>query len=227
MSQSSTPLTESMSQYVQSLFNSEDDFLRNLNSEAIAAGIPAISIAPEQTRFLQVLLRAIKANVVLEIGSLAGYSAIAMARALPSNGILYACELEPHHADFITTKARQAELDHIIHVAQGPALETVPQICTSLQRARGNRPIDAVFIDADKPNYLKYLDLTLPFVRSGGVIIGDNALGFGYITSQPPPEEAHNVEALRSFNQTMSSHPALLSTLIPLGDGMVVGLVIE
>jgi caffeoyl-CoA O-methyltransferase len=226
MSTSSTAVTPEINALLQELFNSEDAFLRTLNEDAAAAGIPAISIAPEQTRFLQVILKAINAEVVLEIGSLAGYSTIAMARALPEHGQLFAFEIEPMHAAFIEKKVAAARFDHIISVEQGAALDNLPNVIATLQEQHNTQtPIDAVFIDADKPNYENYLNLVLPAVRRGGLVMGDNALAFGYIASEPPAEEADNVAALRAFNRSMSSHPALLSTLVPLGDGIVIGVV--
>jgi len=220
MSTTSTPITEGINAYINSLFSAEDDFLRQLNVEAAAAGIPEISIAPEQTAFLQFLLKTINARHVVEIGSLAGYSAIAMARALPSGGRLIACEVDPNHAAFIRRKITEAGLQETIAVLEGPALETLAEYLKSVQPGE----IDAVFIDADKPNYPNYFDLLFPYVRKGGLIIGDNAMAFGYIDQEKPDYEPNNVEALRAFNALISSHPELQSTLVPLGDGMVIGL---
>ena len=220
MSSTSTQLTEGINAYITELFSEEDDFLRRLNKDAEAAGIPDISIAPEQTGFLQFLLKAIGAKHVIEVGSLAGYSAIAMARALPPLGRLVACEIDPIHAAFIRRKIVEAGLEEVIAVLQGPALETLPEYLKHVKPGE----IDAVFIDADKPNYSNYFDLLYPYVRKGGVIIGDNALGFGYIDQEEPEYEPNNVQSLRAFNALISSHPELQSTLVPLGDGMVMGL---
>lgn len=218
MSTSSTPLTPALNEYITTAFSAEDDFLRSLNDEAVAEGIPPISIAPEQTAFLQVLLRAISATTVLEIGSLAGYSAIAMARVLPEDGNLYACEFEPIHAEFIRKKVDQAGLSKIISVVEGAALDTIPGILAS------SPELDVVFIDADKQNYPNYFELVFPHIRSGGLIIGDNALAWGQVHMPDPDSEADNVKALRAFNDLLQNHPDIQSTLVPLGDGMVVGI---
>jgi len=220
MSTRSTFLTDELNDYITERFSSETPALTQLNLEAEAAGIAAISISPEQTSFLQIMLRAIGARNVLEIGSLAGYSAIAMSSALPHDGHLYACEFLPAHAAFIRHKVSQLGLADRISVLEGPALDTVP----SLFASKGII-LDAVFIDADKPNYNAYLDLVLPHVRIGGMIIGDNALAWGEVArSATTTFEPHNVQALDAFNTRMSTHPQLLSTLVPLGDGMVVGI---
>ena len=221
MSTMSTPLTQELNDYLRSNFSAEDDFLRTLNKEAVAIGIPSISIAPEQTSFLQILLKSINARTVVEVGSLAGYSAIAMARALPSDGELVACELVPEHAAFIRRKAREAGLDSVISVLEGEATTTLPQ---HHLLADGMQTIDLVFIDADKPNYQRYLDLLYPHVRVGGLIIGDNALAWGQVHMAEPTSETDNVKALAAFNHAMATHSGLQSTLVPLGDGMVIGL---
>jgi predicted O-methyltransferase YrrM len=217
MSTHSTFLTEQINDYLVERFSAEDDFLRELLRDAEARKIPAISIAPEQTAFLQVLLRANNARRVLEIGSLAGYSAITMARALPPDGSLTALEIDPDFADFIRSKAAAAGLDTIVNVITGPGLESIAAFPAGTQ-------FDVVFIDADKPNYANYLDAVFPLVRVGGLIIGDNALAWGEIANPTTGFEPHNVHALQSFNDRMSTHPKLQSTLVPLGDGMVIGI---
>jgi len=223
MSTHSTFLTPDLNDYLVRYFSAEDDFLRQLNTEAEAEGIPPISIAPEQTAFLQVLIKATNARTIVEVGSLAGYSAIAMARALPPDGTLIACEVSPKHCDFIRRKVHEAGLDGVIQVAEGPALHTLPDMISE-QSPDGVPFIDVVFIDADKQNYRRYLDMLYPYVRTGGLIIGDNALAWGHVHEGRPDFEPDNVSALRAFNDVMSSHPGLQSTLVPLGDGMVIGL---
>ena len=220
MSTTSTPITEEINAYLDRVFSLEDDFLRQLNKDAEAQGIPSISIAPEQISFLNMIMKAVDAKHVIEIGSLGGYSAISMARALPSDGKLVACEVSEKHANFITDKVREAHLEHVITVLQGPALETLTEYLQEVPQGS----IDAVFIDADKLNYTNYFNLVFPFIKKGGLIIGDNAMAFGKIAMDTPDEEPDNVLALRAFNDLISSHPDLQSTLVPLGDGMVIGL---
>lgn len=221
MSVTSTPLTPELTAYLRSSFSTEDEFLRDLNSQAAASGIPDIHIASEQTACLQLLLRSINARTIVEVGSLAGYSTIVLARAVPPDGIVVACEKDPRHAAFIRTKAAEAGLGSVIEVLQGAALDTLPSHTLLTQ---SEPSIDVVFIDADKPNYQNYYDLLVPHVRVGGFVIGDNALAWGQVHMADPENEPKNVRALRAFNDRMSSDPRFLTTLIPLGDGMVVGL---
>jgi caffeoyl-CoA O-methyltransferase len=220
MSRTSTFLTEELNAYLAEKFSGEDIFLSELQREAAEAGIPAISIAPEQTSFLQVLLKSINAKRVVEIGSLAGYSAIAMARVLPSDGKLIACEINPEYCKFIRRKSRESFLDHIIEVREGPALATLE----SLGSLGFFDTFDLAFIDADKPNYIRYFEALFPMIRKGGLIVGDNALAWGHVHERQPDFEPNNVAAIRAFNDLIASHSGVLSTLVPLGDGMVIGL---
>lgn len=219
MATSSTVLTEQLNNYIVELFSAEDEFLRTLLREARDRDIPAISIASEQTSFLQVYLKSMGAKKVLEIGSLAGYSAITMARALPTDGKLIACELNSDFCDFIERKLREADLQHVVEVRRGPALETVKTFNES-----DFGTFDAIFIDADKPNYGNYLHYAVKLLRIGGVVIGDNALAWGQVADETSTFEVNNVKGIRAFNKSMSTHPQLQSTLVPLGDGMVIGV---
>lgn len=217
MASTSTHLTPVLNDYLVEHFSTEDRFLRQLRHDADAAGIPPIAIAPEQTAFLQVVLQAMGARRVLEIGSLAGYSAITMARALPVDGSLVCLELEPSWCDFIRTKAHEAGLGSVISVIAGPAATSIPTLDPAM-------PFDAVFIDADKPSYVHYVDAVLPLLRDGGIIIGDNALAWGHVAEDRPNFEPENVAGIRRFNAYVSSHPALTATLVPLGDGMTIAV---
>lgn len=222
MATNSTFLTPESNAYITEMFSSEDQFLRDLNAQAIEHGIPAISISPEQTNFLQVLLRSMQARSVLEIGSLAGYSAITMARALPADGSVVCCELVEEWCGFIEGKAKEARLGNVISVRRGPALATLEQLC-----AENIEPFDVIFIDADKPNYVNYVQAAWPLLRVGGVVIGDNALAWGYVADENTEFEPHNVKGIRAFNHFMAHHAKLQSTLVPLGDGMTIGFKLE
>ena len=217
MATSITPVSLQIAEYLSNNFSAEDDFLSSLRKEAMAADIPAINISGEQGAFLQVLLLAMNAKYVLEIGSLAGYSAILMARALPSDGKVFCIEYNADYCDFIKRKAQQAGLSNVIEVHHGKGLDV-------LQTLLLEHPLDFVFIDADKPNYTNYLHAALPLLRAGGVVCGDNTLAWGEIANDTTNHEPANVHALQQFNQAMRNHPQLKSTLVPLGDGMTMGV---
>ncbi|MCS7176490.1 MAG: O-methyltransferase [Candidatus Kapabacteria bacterium] len=210
----STPTTPEILAYIQRHFSAEDEFLARLRQEAKARGFPEIWIAPEQGAFLQVLLRAVGARRVLEIGTLVGYSAIMMARALPPDGELVTLEWDPERAAFARQAIQRAGLAGKVRVECADAREW-------LRSFSPPEPLDFVFIDADKESYTLYVELCLPLLRVGGIICGDNACAWGQIASE---SDAPEVQALREFNLRMATHPQLQSCFVPLGDGMVLGL---
>lgn len=217
MSLTPTQVTDKTADYIGSLFSSETDFLRKLQVDAAAEGIPPISIGGIQGAFLQVLLKAINARYVLEIGSLAGYSALTMAQVLPDDGKVVCMEFQPEFAAFIRKKADESGLGHNIEIIAGDAKESLRNYAPDFQ-------FDFVFIDADKPGYGEYLGLTYPLVRQGGIIAGDNALAWGYIAEEHLDFEPENVRGIQRFNRALAQHPGLLSCLIPTGDGMAMGV---
>lgn len=219
-----TPLTDPIVDYLNRMFPVEDPLLAELRAEAEKAGIPPIQISPEQGAFMQVLLRGTGARRVIEIGTLAGYSAIIMARALPEDGRIVTVERDPFHADFAREYIRKAGLEKRIEVRTGAAADTLER------ELKDSGPYDFAFIDADKPGYARYLELLIPMMRTGGMIAGDNALAWGLIADDAGTiEEAgnrENVLGMQAFNTAMASHPRLQSSIVPVGDGMCIGVVI-
>lgn len=217
MSTTFTPVTDAIAAYIEEHFSAEDDFLRDLCHMAEARGMPAINISGGQGAVLQLLLRATGARHVLEIGSLGGYSAITMARALPPDGTVVCLEINPEYCAFIEEHAARAGLGSVIEVRCGDAL--------SLLRAMPAQPLyDAVFIDADKPQYPLYFEECYPRVRIGGLIIADNTLAWGHIAEREPTFEPENVRSLQRYNRLVAMHPGVHAALIPAGDGMTVAI---
>ncbi|MCS6808824.1 MAG: O-methyltransferase [Bacteroidota bacterium] len=208
------PLTEALHQYICTTFPAEDALLQRIKQEAEQAGLPAIHIAPEQGALLQVLLRAIGARRVLEIGTLVGYSAIMMARALPPDGYLLTLESDEHHADYARVNIRAASLDHIIEVRVGRAQDILHSISGAV--------FDAVFIDADKAGYTTYLEHSVRLVRVGGLIIADNTLAWGKIADTTTDDPT--IQALQQFNKALKAHPMLHSCLVPIAEGMTISV---
>ncbi len=208
-----TLMTEKIAEYAERNFSSETPELQKLLLEAKGSGIPEISIGGVQGAFLQTMVKLLNAKVIVEIGSLAGYSAITMALAMENGGVVHCYEREQMFCDFISIQAKSIGVEDRIIIHQGDAVETLQNFDI--------HNIDLIFIDADKPSYVKYLELLLPKVRSGGIIIGDNALAWGYVADESPIFEPENVKGIQVFNQTMRNHPDLHPPcIIPLGDGM-------
>lgn len=218
MSSRPTAVSDSIWQYLAKNWSAEDPFLQELREDARKAGIPEICISSDQARFLQFFLMSMRARNVLEIGTLAGYSAIAMARALPEDGHLTTVEVSAKHANFARSRIEAAGLGGRTDVVceSGVAfLERMPLL-----------PVfDFVFVDADKQNYCRYLDLATPLLHPGGVFCADNALAFGKVGNPPGPgdPDKSSVESIRAFNAALSRHPAYFSTLLTCGDGMAMG----
>ncbi|NOT33624.1 MAG: O-methyltransferase [Candidatus Eisenbacteria bacterium] len=214
MSDESTLVTQQHFQYIAERTQREDAFLGSLKAAALEDGIPPIWIAPEQASFVQILLRAAKAREVVEIGTLAGYSAIVMARALPSDGRIRTIEYLPKHADFAEKWITQSDVAGRIEVHRGKGMDVLPKFLPN--------SADVAFLDADKSSYASYLQECMRIVRRGGLILVDNAFAFGELFSTAPKDR--EVEAVRTFNEVMAATPGLQSVIVPIGDGLWVGV---
>ncbi len=208
-------MSDEVNAYITGLFAREDDLLRELRDEAARAGLPAISVPPETARFLQVLVRASNASRVLEVGTLGGYSAIWMARAMREGGSILSLEISPEHAAFARGYIERAGLSHAIEVRVGPALQLLPTL--------DGEKFDIVFLDADKEPLPTYLDWALRLLRPGGLVIADNTLRGGRVAD--PAENDEQLRAIREFNRKLASSPRLTGLVVPIGDGVAVGVV--
>ena len=212
--ESSTRVTDEHFRYIASRTTPEDAFLSDLKKAAAAEGIPSIWIAPEQASFMQILLRAAGARQVVEVGTLAGYSAIAMARALPQDGKVRTIEIEPRHADFARRWVARSDVAGKVEVLLGGGMDVLPGLAAD--------SADAAFLDADKSSYALYLAEALRIVRRGGLIMVDNAFAFGQLLD--PAATDREVPAVRAFNELMAKTAALQSVIVPIGDGLWVGV---
>ena len=201
--------------YIAGLFSAEDELLASLREEADRTGLPPIAISADEGRLLQVLLTAIGARRILEVGTLGGYSAICMARALPPGGRVLSIEIEEKHAALARRYIQRAELSDRIEVRLGRALDLLPAL-------DGER-FDAIFLDADKEPLPTYFDWALRLVRPGGLIIADNALWGGRVYDGDETDE--RTRGVREFNRRMSTDPRVLGIIVPTHDGVAVAVV--
>lgn len=202
--------------YIAGLFGAEDELLASLREEADRTGLPPIAISADEGRLLQVLLTAINARRVLEVGTLGGYSAICMARALPPGGRLLSIEINDTHASFARKYIDRAGLGERVEVRVGRALDVLPSL-------DGTR-YDAMFLDADKEPLPTYFEWAIRLVRPGGLIIGDNALWGGKVYADEA-ESDEKTGAVREFNRRMASDPRVLGIIVPTHDGVAVAVV--
>ncbi len=202
--------------YIAARTRPEDGFLLELKAAAVAAGIPPIWIAPEQANFVQILLKATRAKRVLEVGTLAGYAAIQMARALPEDGCVVTLELDPARAAFARTWAERSgsQVAGRVDVRTGSAGDLLGDL--------EHGAFDAAFLDADKCNYPLYLAHARRLVRPGGLILVDNAFAFGQLFDAVPTDG--EVEAVRNFNDHMARASDLHAVIVPVGDGLWVAV---
>ena len=208
-------MSDKTGEYIAGLFAPEDALLSSLREEADRTGLPPISVSADEGRLLQVLLTSIRARRVLEVGTLGGYSAIWMARALPDDGELLTIEIDAKHAEFARRYVERAGLADKIDIRVGRALDVLPSL--------DGEKFDAVFIDADKEPMPNYFEWALRLLRSGGLVIADNTLWGGRVLDNAEQDE--KTTAVREFNRRMATDPRLLSILVPTHDGVAIGVV--
>lgn len=214
MSDVSSLVTSEHFRYIAERTVCEDAFLADLKKTAGTEGIPPIWVAPEQASFMQVLLKLARAKDVVEVGTLAGYSAIAMARALPDDGLVRTIEINPKHAEFARRWVARSDVAPRVVVHLGGGMEVLPGFATD--------SADAAFLDADKGSYPLYLEECIRIVRPGGLIMADNAFAFGQLLDANATDR--EVPAVRAFNEVMAKESRLHSVIVPIGDGLWVGV---
>ena len=208
-------MSDRVDEYIASLFARDDDVLAALREAADREGLPPISISAVTGRLLQILLSAIGAERVLEVGTLGGYSGIWMARGLPASGRLVTIEVDERHAEFARRYFARAALDDRIDLRIGRALDVLP--------AFDGERFDAIFLDADKEPLPTYFEWALRLLRPGGLLIADNALWGGRVLDPETADEG--TRGVREFNRRMASDERVRGTIVPVGDGLAVGVV--
>jgi caffeoyl-CoA O-methyltransferase len=200
-------------------FAPEDEGLLHALSAAQNAGLPAIQVSPIQGKLLSMLATLCQAQKILEIGSLAGYSGIWLARALPANGRLISLEINPKNAGVIRDSFAHAGVAQKTEVRVGNALELLPTL-------QSEAPFDLIFIDADKPAYLQYLDWSLRLTRPGSIIVADNTIRMGERLRDPSQVTDKNDAAVAAYNQRILDDPRLLSLALAMDDEYTDGFTI-
>lgn len=172
--------------------------------------IPAIQVGPSEGKLLELLVRLVAGRKVVEVGTLAGYSAIHLARGLAGGGKLWTIEYEPSHAEIARRNLAVAGVADRVEVLVGAGLDVLPTL-------EAEAPLDVVFIDADKINYPAYGAWAARHLRPGGLLIGDNAYLFGNLL-----DDSERGRAMRQFHEEAAA--AFDSVCVPTPDGMVVGI---
>jgi caffeoyl-CoA O-methyltransferase len=210
-------------QYINNLLVNEDEALTATEASIKESNIPPISISANQGKFLHILARLVNAKKILEIGTLAGYSTIWLARALPKDGHLITLEFDPKHAEVAHKNIIRAGLDSIVEIRIGKALDILPQI-----ELEGIGPFDMIFIDADKTPYTEYFQWSLRLSRPGTLIIADNVIREGKVLEANSSDEM--VSGVQRFNNMLAKNTAVTATIIQTvgakdHDGMAIAVV--
>lgn len=208
---------QAIERYVWSTYAPEDPVLREIRQRSSAAGLPDIQLTALDARHLEVLTRATGARRAVEIGTLGGYSGVAILRGLAADGTLDTFELDPAHARVAEETFRKAGFAARARVHVGPALERLRTI-----EAAG--PYDLCFIDADKRGYPAYLDWAARNLRAGGLVIGDNAFLFGELGAAKSGASDETLNAMRAFHQRLASGEQFRATTLPTGEGLALGV---
>lgn len=224
MSQTSPEQWRAVDEYITGLLVPSDPALDGALAASDAAGMPSIHVTPNQGKFLHLLARICSARRILELGTLAGYSTIWLARALPAGGSLITLESDPAHADVARKNIANAGLAEVVELRLGPALEVLPQLA-----ADGCGPFDLIFIDADKAGTPDYFQWALKLSHIGSLIIVDNVVRRGAVVD--PDSDDPAVRGIRRFNELLAAESRVSATEIQtVGskgyDGFAIALVI-
>lgn len=206
-----------LSRWAEGVFHPEDGALREIRERSIREGLPAIAVGKFDGLHLEVLARAAGAQKAVEIGTLGGYSGVCLLRGMGPHGVLHTFEYSEKHARVATESFRKAGVAARAHVHVGPAVE-------KLREVEAEGPFDIVFIDADKVGYPAYLTWAGEHLREGGLLLADNAFGFGEI-HLPGGDEGR--VALRLFNQQLATGGRFRATMIPTAEGLAMGVKIR
>jgi len=216
-------LFEAVDQYISDLFIKEEESLTAAERSHGLENIPAINVSPNLGKFLYLMARISKAVKILEVGTLAGYSTIWMAKALPENGRLISLEIDPRHAAIARKNIERAGLSSKVEVRVGKAIDLLPGM---VKESEG--PFDMIFIDADKPPYAEYFEWALKLSKSGTLIIADNVIRDGKVLD--PNHEDPMVQGAQRFNKALAANNQVSATILQtIGvkeyDGMAIAVV--
>lgn len=205
-----TYFTGELLDWCDSIHAPHDAALEAAFSAPVAAGMPAIQVAPSEGKLLELLLRMVGAKRVVELGTLAGYSALRLARALPDDGKLWTVESEAAHATVAKNVIANAGLSSRVEVCVGKGADVLPTL-------EQHGPFCAVFIDADKESYDVYGRWAAKHIRRGGLLLGDNSFLFGSLL-----DESERAKVMRRFHEEAREHFDTVN--VPTPDGLLVGV---
>ena len=213
MARGAIDLPERLMDYVVAMGARETAVQRRLREATRGMPLGGMQIGPEQAALMQLLVRAIGARRCIEIGTFTGYSALAVALALPPGGRIVCCDISEEWTSIARKYWALASVSRKIKLRLAPALET-------LKTLKG--PFDFAFIDADKTNYQKYYERCLKLLRRGGIIAIDNTLWYGKVLDRR--DQTADTRAIRAFNRRLRRDRRVELSLVPIGDGLTLAI---
>lgn len=217
-------IAKGVDEFIESLFVAADPVLEQNLADSAAAGLPAINVSANQGKLLYLIARMTRAERILEIGTLGGYSTTWLGRALPAGGqaTLVTLEMVPKHANVARRNLERAGLGSVVRIVEGNAVESLRQLVDG-----GEQPFDLIFIDADKPGYPVYLEWALRLSKPGTVILADNVIRNGRAVN--PGEDDARAVGVQRYLDAVAANPDLESIVLPIIrdklDGLAISLV--
>jgi predicted O-methyltransferase YrrM len=207
-----------LAQWAEEVYSPEDEILAEIRARSDAAGLPPIQVGRMDGLHLEVLARAAGARRAVEIGTLGGYSGVCLLRGMAADGVLHTFEIEPRHARIARAAFERAGVADRVRVHVGAALERLCDV-----EAEG--PFDLVFVDADKAGYPAYLAWAEVHLRVGGLLLADNAFGFGHVHDpEYAGEDADAMSPLRAFSERLAHGGRFRATILPTAEGLSLGV---
>jgi caffeoyl-CoA O-methyltransferase len=207
-----TPETwDFLNDYSQRVFGHQDEHLAGLMDEAVATGLPAISVGPDVGRLLMILTSLTQGRLAVEVGTLGGYSGIWIARGLGDGGRLVTIEANDKHADFAARQFERAGVADRVELRRGTGLDVLAALAGEIEPGS----VDVVFLDAVKHEYPGYFELVRPMVAPGGLVIADNVYGTGagWI------DQGHGTD---EFNRLIAADPLFEAVAFPFREGVLI-----
>ena len=214
MSTRTLALTDEIYRYLLEMSLREPESMRRLRAETARMEWARMQIAPEQAQFMALLVELMGARKALEIGTFTGYSALAVALALPPEGRLITCDISEEWTAVARRHWEEAGVADKIDLRLAPALETLDALIDGGEAGS----FDFAFIDADKEAYEEYYERTLTLLRPGGLVTVDNVLWSGSVAD--PSRQDADTEAIRAFNAKLRTDGRVSLSLVPIGDGL-------
>ncbi|MBD2098355.1 class I SAM-dependent methyltransferase [Trichocoleus sp. FACHB-591] len=218
MSNKTLDLTNQLYDYLLSNSLREPELLAQLRQKTAEHPMAQMQIAPEQGQFMALLVQLMGAKKTLEVGVFTGYSSLAVALALPTDGKVIACDVSEEYTAIARRYWQAAGVANKIELRIGPAVDTLDQLLAAGEA----ETFDFAFIDADKSNYWNYYERSLQLVRPGGLIAIDNVLWSGRVAD--PQVQDNRTESIRVFNAKLHQDQRITLSLVPIADGLTLAL---